>query len=176
VRQDAFTAQTAGVAVVYLRAPAESPEQVTRTLAQAAARVDPSDTLSASLLSDPAANADPAALAYLAALLEQGIVEPPAAINGYADSVARVRERQGWLRSLALVALALGASALALSIGRRGLDAGARASDLLLRESRDPGLGRRTRLRSLALVVASVLSLMLVFAVIGLYVLARGAN
>jgi hypothetical protein len=187
-RHDAFSAQTAGVAVVYLRGPAESPAQVAHALARAAVRVDPSDGLASMMANGAAASSDsaargesgaapePTALAYMAALLEEGIIEPPAAVNGYADSVARMRESQGRLRTMSLLALALGALALALSIGRRGLEAGARASALLLRESRDPGLGRRTRLRSLALVVASVLSLMLVFAVIGLYVLARGAN
>jgi hypothetical protein len=44
----------------------------------------------------------------------------------------------------------------------------------LVRESLDPGFGRRARLRSVALVVASTLSLALVFAVIALYVIARG--
>jgi hypothetical protein len=75
---------------------------------------------------------------------------------------------------LSLVALALGAFALVLSVGRRGLTAGARAREFLARESTDPYFARRARWRSRAIVAASVSSLALVFVVIASYVLARG--
>jgi hypothetical protein len=174
VRRDVFSAQTAGVAVVVMRAPGDTLEQNVTALARAAQRVESDDAVVRASLADPSSHGDRATLAYLAALLEAGIVEMPRAISGYAGSLAQLSDRQARLRNLSLLALLLGGIALALSVGRRGFLAGARARDLLVRESLDPQFGRRARWRSLVLVGASVLSLMLVFAVIALYVLARG--
>jgi hypothetical protein len=174
VRRDPFSAESAGVASVVVRAPGETPAQIAVALARAAQQLDAQDPVVQACLSDASCADDDATLGYLAALLEAGVIEPPRAVTGYADSLAQLRERQGRLRNLSLLALGLGAISLVLSIGRRGLRAGARASDLLGRESLDPGFSRRARVRSLLLVVASMLSLALVFAVIALYVLARG--
>jgi hypothetical protein len=104
-------------------------------------------------------------------VLEAGLWPLPPVVTGYADAVARTRERQAYMRTLALLALTLGGASLALSIGRTGVTAGLRASQLL---ADDPGQLRRARLRSFALVAASVGSLVLVFVVLALYVLARG--
>jgi hypothetical protein len=174
VRSDPFSAQTAGVTTLVVRAPGETAAQVASALAREAREIDVGDPFVQECMANPDTANDPAALAYLAAVLENGVIEPPPAATGYADSLTQLRERQGRLRNLSLLALALGGLSLVLTIGRRGLSAGVRARALLLRESLDPEFGRRTRWRSLTLVVASVLSLVLVFVVIGLYVLARG--
>jgi hypothetical protein len=174
VRRDPFSAESAGVAIVAIRAEAETSAQIVSALARAAQQVDAQDPVVQACLREAGCGEERATLGYLAAILEAGVIAPPRAVNGYADSLARLHERQGRLRNLSLLALALGAVSLVLSVGRRGLLAGARASDLLVRESLDPGFGRRARLRSVALVVASTLSLALVFAVIALYVIARG--
>jgi hypothetical protein len=174
VRRDPFSAQSAGVASVVVRAPGETPAHSVTALAHAAEQLDAQDPVVQACLRDAACADDSAAPGYLAALLEAGVIEPPRAVTGYAESLAQLRERQGRLRNLSLLALGLGAISLVLSIGRRGLRAGARASDLLGRESLDPAFGRRARVRSLLLVLASMLSLALVFVVIALYVLARG--
>jgi hypothetical protein len=174
VRNDPFSAQTAGVTTLYIRAPGETAAHVASALAREARALDGGDPFVQECLADPDTATAPATLAYLAALLESGVIEPPPAATGYADSSTHLRERQARLRNLSLLALALGGLSLALTIGRRGLSAGVRARALLLRESLDPEFCRRTRWRSLALVVASALSLVLVFVVIGLYVLARG--
>jgi hypothetical protein len=178
VRADPFSAQTAGVTTLYIRAPGETAIQCASTLAHAARKADAADRFAADCSANANADAcsEPAALEYLAALLENGIIEAPPAATGYADSLTLLRERQARLRNLSLLALAVGGLSLAIRIGRRGLSAGARARALLLRESRDPEFGRRTRWRSIGLVAASVFSLLLVFVVIALYVLARGSD
>ena len=174
VRGDPFSAQSAGVTSVYVRAPGETDTQIVSALAREAQGLDANDRFAEACLANPELGDTPAALAYLAALMETGIIEAPPPATGYADSLSLLRERQLRLRNLSLLALALGGLSLALRIGGRGLSAGQRARAFLLRESHDPEFGRRTRWRSHILVAASVLSLVLVFAVIALYVLARG--
>jgi hypothetical protein len=176
VRGDPFSAQSAGVTSLYVRAAGETETQIAGALAREAHRNDADDDFAKACLANPALAATPAALAYLAALTETGIFETPATATGYADSLSLLRERQLRLRNLSLLALTLGGLSLALRIGGRGLSAGARARALLLQESCDPEFGRRTRWRSLIVVAASVLSLLLVFVVIALYVLARGGD
>jgi hypothetical protein len=173
-RSDVFSAQTAGVSSVYVRDPAEPTERMPTLLTAAARDIDASDSFVRQCEAAPTRCSDPAALAYLSAILENGVFELPPAATGYADRLTGIRERQTRLRSLSLLALALGGLSLGLHIGRRGWSAAVRARQLLQPQSLDPEFGRRARLRSLALVVASVLSLALVFVVIALYVLARG--
>ena len=174
VRSDVFSAQSAAVAHVYVRAPAEAPSNMVRVLAREARAFDPSDDFAKRCAVDHERCSDPGAAAYLSAVLESGIFEPPTAASGYPAAVTQLRERQSRLRNLSLVALAFGALSLALSIGRRGLSAGARSRAFLTPQSLDPRFNQRARLRSLAVVVASVFSLVLVFVVIALYVMARG--
>jgi hypothetical protein len=172
VRRDPFSSDTCGVALIILRG-AESQTDALSALALAARALDPDDPIVRAAIDRPA-SIDRASAGYLAALLERGIATLPAPVTGYADELAEQQRRQARLRNLSLFALALGALALVLSVGRRGLSAGARAREFLARESLDPNFTRRALWRSRAIVAASVSSLALVFAVIALYVLARG--
>jgi hypothetical protein len=172
VRRDPFSAETCGVAVIVLGGSASQADSL-RRLALAARSVDADDPVVRSALEQPG-SIDRASAGYLAALLENGIATLPRAVTGYSDALAEQQRRQARLRNLSLVALALGAFALVLSVGRRGLTAGARAREFLARESTDPYFARRARWRSRAIVAASVSSLALVFVVIASYVLARG--
>ena len=171
LRRDPFSVQTAGVAVIYRRAPHEAAGPAPAALLTAARRSAPDDALLRACSAAPAACQDAAAQRYLAALLETGLSQLPVAQTGYAASLARVREQRARMRTLALIALALGGTGLILSIGQSGVRAGQRISLLLVG---DPGAVRRARLRSLLLVAASVASLVLVFSVLALYVVARG--
>jgi hypothetical protein len=171
LRTDPFSERTAGVAVVYLRREGESNAAIAASLARSASALAPDDALVRACDQTPATCDAPSSLAYLAAILETGIDELPQATSGYAASLARTRERQTRLRNLALIALALAGLSLISSIGRSGFVAGRRASHLF--QLSDPPSARRARLRSLAVVSASLCSLTLVFIVIALYVLAR---
>ena len=174
LRRDPLSMQTAGVAVIALSRPAPDPQAQADALAvllAAARRSAPEDPLARACSDQPEACGSAAAQRYLAALLETGLVPLPTARTGFADSVARVRAQRARMRTIALIALLLGGTGLALSIGHSGVRAGQRVSLLL---EGDPGAARRARLRSLLLVVASAGSLVLVFSVLALYVVARG--
>jgi hypothetical protein len=140
-------------------------------LLAAAKRAAPEDALVRTCGTQPEACAGPAALRYLGALLERGLAALPLAQTGYAESLARVRAERARMRTLALIALALGGTGLVLSIGHSGMRAGRRVSLLL---DADPAAARRARLRSVLLVTASAGALVLVFSVLALYVAARG--
>jgi hypothetical protein len=175
LRRDPFSADTAGVADVYVRDASESDDAVAAALAGAAvARGLGDDPLVRRCTQLPDRCTAPATLSYMMGVLEAGLWPLPPVVTGYADAVARTRERQAYMRTLALLALALGGASLALSIGRTGVTAGLRASQLLADVAENPRQLRRARLRSFALVAASVGSLVLVFVVLALYVLARG--
>jgi hypothetical protein len=173
LRRDAFSTDTAAVVMVYVRRPEETPAQVASALAQASFRHagGRDDAFVRGCQAEPEACTSSAAHAYLAALLEDGLMPLPQAQSGYADTLAQMRERHGDMRVIALIALALGGIGLALSVGRTGMTAAVRASHLL---DDDPVRARSARLRSGVVVLASVLSLLLVFVVLSLYVLARG--
>jgi hypothetical protein len=171
LRRDPFSMQTAGVAVIYRRSPDEAKDAVPAGLLAAAKRSAPEDAFARSCGVGPEACAGPAALRYLSALLESGLAPLPLAQTGYAESLARVRAARARMRTLALIALALGGTGLVLSIGHSGMRAGRRVSLLL---DGDPAAARRARLRSVVLVTASTGALVLVFSVLALYVAARG--
>lgn len=177
-RRDPFSADSAAVRVVYGRAPGEPPSAALVALATAAQKIDPSDAFVAHVLAHADAidaPAFPASFGYLAAVLEDGIVPRPRAATGYAEARAQLSETQARLRWLALLALALGAVGLALAVGQRGLEASARASQILVQAGEDERTAKRAELRAVLATLASVLGLLLVFAVIALYVIARGS-
>jgi hypothetical protein len=171
VRRDAFSARTAAVAMVYLRAPGESALHELGVLSREAARVAPDDPLLKAIATHPPSQPDAALSGYLAALLEAGIFAPPPSATAHVALLDQLHARQARLRTLSLVALALAALALVGSLGPMGLRAGLRASQLVAQGDR--GASRRVRLRSFIVVAASVCALVLVFIVIGLYVLLR---
>lgn len=171
LRRDALSSETAAVAAVYVRKPQESPQQVAAAWAGAAVAQDPDDWLARKCMAEPGLCEDEAALEYLAAIVETGLLPLPEAATGYAARLEQARQQNARMRWMALLALCLGAVGLVLSVGRTGVSAGVRASQLL---SEDPGAARRAHRRGLLLSAASALSLLLVFAVLALYVLARG--
>jgi hypothetical protein len=171
VRRDAFSAQTAAVAAVYLRAPGESADHELEVLTSAAAQIAPDDVLLRSIARRPASQPDAALSGYLAAILEMGIFAPPPSATAHVELRQQLQARQDRLLTLSLAALGLAALALVLSLGPLGVRAGLRASRLV--SQGDPRASRRLRLRSFLVVFASVCSLVLVFIVIGLYVLLR---
>jgi hypothetical protein len=173
LRRDAFSTDTAAVLALYVRRSAETPGQVASTLAQAGLARARNDAFASGCQAEPDSCTSTAAQGYLAALLEDGLVPLPQAQSGYADTLAQMRQHHGDMRVLALIALALGGLGLALSVGRTGMAAAVRASHLL---DDDPVRARSARLRSGVVVVASVLSLLLVFVVLSLYVVARGGH
>jgi hypothetical protein len=171
LRRDALSGEPVAVASFYRRSPGERDEQVAAAWARAALQSEPDDRFVRGCAAQPALCVEPSALEYLAATQEAGILPPPEAVTAYATRQQHAREQRARLRWLALCALGLGAIGLALSVSRSGLRAGVRASQLF---SEDPGSARRARVRSVVMSAASALSLLLVFAVLALYVLARG--
>jgi hypothetical protein len=175
-RRDPFASTTAGVAVAYVLDAGESKASALRALAQRAAEIDPTDRFAKTVLAaaDDALQLDAASFGYLAAVLEIGVIELPRAVSGYAAAVERLAQGQAQLRWLSILALVLGAISLALAVGRSGWRAAARADEILLDAGQSGPLRRRARTRAMLSLALSLLSLMLVFVVLGAYVVARG--
>ena len=175
-RRDPYASGTAGVALAYVLAPAETRGAALRELARRVAALDPTDRFAKSMVSadDSALQLDAAGFGYLAAALEAGVIELPHAVSGYAATLERLARAQAQLRWLSILALVLGAISLALAVGRSGLKAVARADAILLDAGHSGPVRRRARARSMLSLALSVLSLMLVFVVLGAYVVARG--
>ncbi len=176
-RTDPFSTDTSAVRVAYVRTPDESDEQLLSRLAARARTVDAADPCVLDVLAQPARFAGAAfapTTRYLAALLEIGLMAPPRPVSGYPQALARLRATQSRMRALALCGLGLCALALALAVGRRGLTASARASQILVHAGQGAEQNRRSQLRGQLAVIASVLALLLVFVVVGLYIVARG--
>jgi hypothetical protein len=175
-RRDPFTSATAGVALAYVLAPAQTQGAALRELARRVVELDPTDRFAKSMLiaDDSSLQLDAAAFGYLAAPLEAGVIELPRAVSGYAATLEKLAHGQAQLRWLSILALVLGAISLALAVGRSGLRAAARADAILLEAGHTGPVRRRARARSMLSLAFSVLSLMLVFVVLGAYVVARG--
>lgn len=169
LRRDAFSEQTAGVATVYVGE--ASPEQIAAAFARAAQQLVPDDRLVRACVAQPEQCRDPNAIEYLAASADLGLLSLPRPVTSYAARLERAREQAARMRWLALAALCLAAMGLVLSLGRSGVSAGVRVSQLFLD---DPRAARRAKVRSVLLTAASALSLVMVFVVLALYVLARG--
>ena len=176
-RRDPFGSSNAAVALAYLAAPKETRAQAFRVLAQRVVALDPADRFASAVTdaADADLQLDAAGFGYLAATLESGVIAMPRAVSGYTATLERLSERQSGLRWLSLVALALGAVSLALAVGRRGLRAAARADEILLDAGHTGAVRRRARVRAMVSLALSVLSLVLVFVVVGAYVMARSA-
>ena len=171
LRRDAFSEQTAGVATVYVRGAHEPSEQIALAFARAAQQLAPDDRFVRECLTQPQQCSDPNAIEYLAASADIGLLALPRPVTSYAARLESAREQAARMRWLALAALFLGALGLVLSVGRSGVSAGVRVSLLFLD---DPRAARRAKVRSILLTAASALSLLMVFGVVALYVLARG--
>jgi hypothetical protein len=175
-RRDPFASSSSGVALAYVLARGESKSQALRELARRAIESDPGDRFAQACLEiDEAAQPDAASFGYLAAVLEAGVIELPRAVSGYAATLDRLARTQAKLRWLSIVALALGAVSLALSVGRSGLRAAAQADAILLDAGQSGAGRRRARIRTMLSLAFSLLSLILVFVVLGAYVVVRSA-
>jgi hypothetical protein len=170
LRRDAFSEQTAGVATIYVRG-ADQPSEIAGAFARAAQQLAPDDRFVRECLAQPQLCSDANAIEYLAASADIGLLALPRPVTSYAARLEHAREQANRMRWLALAALGLGAAGLALSVGRSGVSAGVRVSLLFLD---DPRAARRARIRSILLTTASAVSLLMVFVVLALYVLARG--
>jgi hypothetical protein len=175
-RRDPYASSTAGVALAYVLAPAETRAGALRELARRVATLDPTDRYAQHVLTadESVLQLDAASFGYLAAVLEAGVIELPRPVSGYAATLVRLAHAQAQLRWLSIVALVLGAISLALAVGRSGLRAAARADAIRLDAGQTGPMRRRARARSMLSLALSVLSLMLVFVVLGAYVVARG--
>jgi hypothetical protein len=171
LRRDAFSEQTAGVATVYVRGAQEPLEQIAVAFARVAQQLAPDDRFVRECLARPQLCSDANAIEYLAAAADIGLLALPRPVTSYAARLEHAREQAARMRWLALGALCLGALGLALSVGRSGVSAGVRVSLLFLD---DPRAARRAKVRSMLLTAASAVSLLMVFGVLALYVLARG--
>lgn len=174
-RRDPYASSMAGVALCYVLAPGETRARALRELAGRVAALDSTDRFARSVMAaeDSALPLDAPSFGYLAAALETGVIELPRPVSGYAATLERLAESQAQLRWLSIIALVLGALSLALSVGIRGLRAAARADALLLDAGHTGQMRRRARARAMLSLAFSVLSLMLVFVVLGAYVVAR---
>jgi hypothetical protein len=185
-RRDPFSSATAGVAIAQVVGRNDGSFELEVELANRVLHLEPNPLAYAKLaraadtdfvpgarrVTDPVPFDDD--FGYFAAILESGIIELPRAASGYAAMLERLSQTQAQLRSLSILALVLGAISLALAVGRSGLRAVAQA-DAILRDAGHTGpVRRRARARSMLSLALSVLSLMLVFVVLGAYVVARG--
>jgi hypothetical protein len=171
VRRDALSSSTAGVAALLVRASDEPPSVTSERLLSWLRAAGRSDARAIELLS---AADHGLAMRYLLAAVETDLVIYPAMITGYAQSLFRQSEARAEVRVVALAALLIAGLGLAAFVGRRGLRASERASAILLEAGQDPETSERSHLRGISVVLASVLALLLVFAVVALYVMARG--
>jgi hypothetical protein len=187
-RRDPFSSATAGVAIAEVVARNDFSFELGASLAAEVLEIEPDpfmrDLVLAAAQSElrtvkgmQVRDSDPVPderFGYFAALLESGVIELPRAISGYTSTLERLSKSQAQLRSMSILALVLGAISLALAVGRSGLRAAARADEILLDAGHSGPVRRRARARSMLSLALSVLSLMLVFVVLGAYVVARG--
>jgi hypothetical protein len=177
LRRDPFTSDGAAVATLYARAPGESDAGVLERLAHAAIERDPDDALARAVREQPQAHvADFAGSArYLLALLDAGVLALPEPASGHPRALAQLEATRSRARKFALFALALCALTLGLHVAQRGLSAADEASRLMAAAGEEAGRLDRQRLRMTLRVLATVSSLLLAFAAIAAYVIARGA-
>ena len=104
---------------------------------------------------------------------QEGIVTLPPMVSSYPAEVARLSAEQAVLRNWALLAIGLCALALGLLVAQRGLRAASQASELMAAAGEDARGLDRQRLRMVLRVLATVTSLLLAFAAIAVYMVAR---
>jgi hypothetical protein len=181
-RRDPFASATAGVAIAQVISRADRASGLSAELAREVIAFDPTDRFAGEVARGTQADLGQAThdlkpdpgFGYLAAALESGIIELPRAVSGYNSTLERLAHGQAQLRWLSIFALVLGAISLALAVGRSGLRAVARADEILHEAGQTGPVRRRARARSMLSLALSLLSLMLVFVVLGAYVVARG--
>lgn len=177
LRRDRFTSNDAAVHSLYVAQPGETPAEIVASLAPAALALDPGDDFARRLIAQP--DADPTHQAgntrYLLAVLDRYVATLPAASSSYAAAVLRLQATRGQLRRLGLLALAACGLTLAALLGQRGLDAAGQAAGVLAAAGSDPRTVQRARARVALRVLATLCALLLAFAAIAAYVVARAA-
>jgi len=188
LRRDRFDAGSAAVRSLYVARGDETPEHIAQQLARAALVVDPHNGIARSiagvdgpplarLVAPPGASVATAGNnRYLLAVLEHGILPLPASSSGHAAAVLRMQAARAQLRKLGLLALGACALTLVALLGQRGFGAAHEASQLLSAAGSDPGVVRSSRMRMALRLLASLCALLLAFAAIAAYVVARAAS
>jgi len=176
VRRDPFAVDSAAVASVYVQRAGERAPDVLARLAHAALDQDPEDALARAVRDRPEAYAAELAptATYLLALLDAGLLALPEPASGYPRARAHLLVERERVRKLALFALALCGLTVGLLVAQRGLRAATQAGELMAEAGEEPERIGRQRLRMTLRVMATVSSLLLVFAAIAAYVIARG--
>ena len=109
------------------------------------------------------------------AALDGDLFALPQPISGYPRAIALQRATNARVRRYALFALALCALSIGLIVAQRGLKAAGEAGRLMAQAGEAERLVERQRQRMTLRVLATVSSLLLAFAAIAAYVIARGA-
>jgi hypothetical protein len=184
LRRDRFGSDNAAVRELYVARRDETPALISTRLARAVLELEPDNTLARSVAGASEAPLPPGPgdtlatrnIRYLLAVLDRGIVALPVPSSGHAAAVLRMQAARAQLRKLGLLALGACALTLVALLGQRGLDAAGEASRLLVAGGTDPGTVRRARMRMALRVLATLCALLLAFAVIAAYVVARAAS
>jgi hypothetical protein len=176
VRRDPFAVDSAAVASVYVQRAGERAADVLARLARAAREQDPEDALARAVVAQPDAFAAELAdtASYLLALLDAGLIALPEPVSSYPRARALLIAERERVRGFALFALALCGLTIGLLVAQRGLRAATQAGELMAEAGETPEQIGRQRLRMTLRVLATVSSLMLAFAAIAAYVIARG--
>jgi hypothetical protein len=174
VRGDIFASDSAALRSTYVRSTTQTDAQALRAIADAVASAQPTDAFAREVRTAPdayVAERDRVA-AYLLAALEREVYAQPSAISSLPaarDALARERSR---VRIFALLTLALAGLTLVLLVAQRGLGAAAETRRSLHEagaESIPPAARQRLR------VLGVTTSLLLIFAAIAVYLIARGS-
>lgn len=177
LRRDPFAVGSAAVATLYVRAPGEPDSELLVRLARSVLAHDAGDALAQAVAVAPEAYA--ASLnetaGYLLAALDRDLFDLPRAVSGYPRAVALREATRARVRKLALCALALCALSIGLIVAQRGFAAAGEAGRVMAQAGEEPGRVDRQRLRMTLRVLATVSSLLLAFAAIAAYVIARGS-
>jgi hypothetical protein len=178
LRRDPFATDSAAVATLYVRAAGEADAAVLMQLARAVLERDPDDVLARAASEQPQAFVPALAetARYLLTVLDAGVLVLPEPSSGLPRALARLSASRAHVRKLALLALALCALTLGLLVAQRGLTAATEANRLMADAGEDPRQLGRQRLRMTLRVLATVSSLLLAFAAIAAYVIARAAS
>jgi hypothetical protein len=178
LRRDPFASGGAAVVGVYVKKPGETAAAALAALADAVLDQTREHKLARAVREQPeafAAQLDVTASALLAEL-DTGIIDLPEPVSGYPLAMLQLGVARARLRKLALFVLALCALSVGLLVVQRGLAAAAEAGRLMAEAGEEPNRLARQRLRMTLRILATVISLLLAFAAIAVYIVARGAQ
>jgi hypothetical protein len=178
LRRDAFATPSVASATLYVRRPAESDDEVLSRLARTVLEREPDDALAQHVNTTPAALAGEftETAGYLLAAQGGDLLALPPAMSGYPRALALQEATHARARKYALFALGLCALSIGFLVAQRGLSAAEQAGRLMAQAGEAELRIQRQRQRMLLRVLATVSSLLLAFAAIAAYVIARGAS